>query len=78
VINVSDRPWCFAARSDQILVDQVSNEFSTGLEVLLNYLVICFLVFVLCTPSCFSSRGSVKVCFSSCFSFACIVQVGFI
>jgi hypothetical protein len=42
VIDVSDRPWCFAVRSDQIIVDQVSEEFSTGLEVLLNYLVICF------------------------------------
>jgi hypothetical protein len=42
VIVVFDRPWCFATRSDQIMVGQVSNEFLTGLEVLLNYLVICF------------------------------------
>jgi hypothetical protein len=42
VIVVSDQPWCFVARSDQILVDQVSDDFSTGLEILLNYLVICF------------------------------------
>jgi hypothetical protein len=41
VIDVSDQPWCFAVRSDQIIVDQVSDKFSTGLEVLLNYLVIC-------------------------------------
>ena len=49
VIVVSNRPWCFAARSNQILADQVFDEFSTGLEVLLNYLVIYFesLYFVL-------------------------------
>jgi hypothetical protein len=42
VIDVSNWPWCFTARSNQIFVVQVSDKFSTGLEVLLNYLVICF------------------------------------
>jgi hypothetical protein len=42
VIVVSDRLLCFAVRSDQILVDQVFDKFSTSLEVFLNYLVICF------------------------------------
>ena len=42
LINVSDRPWCFVARSNRIFVVEVSDEFSTGLEVLLIYLVICF------------------------------------
>jgi hypothetical protein len=47
VIVVSSRPWCFAARYDQILVVQVSEEFSTGVEVLFNYLVICIVNFKL-------------------------------
>jgi hypothetical protein len=37
--------------SDQILVDQAFDVFSTGLEVLLNYLVICFEFFALCAPN---------------------------
>jgi hypothetical protein len=41
VIVVSNRP-CFAARFDQIFVVQVSDEFLISIEVLLNYLVICF------------------------------------
>jgi hypothetical protein len=49
VIIVSNRPWCFAVRSDQILVDQVSDKFSTGLEVLLNYLVICMSFCIVCS-----------------------------
>jgi hypothetical protein len=40
-IVVSDRPWCFSARTDQMVV-QVSDEIPTGVEVLFNYLVICF------------------------------------
>ena len=40
------------------------------------YLII--LLFVLWTSSYSNLRGSVSVCFSSCFSFACIFQVGFI
>jgi hypothetical protein len=39
LIDVFDRPWCFSARTDQMVV-QVSNQFSTGVEVF-NYLVIC-------------------------------------
>jgi hypothetical protein len=56
-IIVSDRPWCFSARTDQMVV-QVFDEFSTGVEVLFNYLV-----FALCTPSCSSLRESVKSMF---------------
>jgi hypothetical protein len=41
VIVASDRPWCFSARTDQMIV-QVSDEFPTSVEVLFNYLVICF------------------------------------
>jgi hypothetical protein len=41
VIVASDRPWCFSARTDQVVV-QVSDEFSIGIEVLFNCLVICF------------------------------------
>jgi hypothetical protein len=41
VIVASDRPWCFSARTDQMVV-QVSDEIPTGVEVLFNYLVICF------------------------------------
>jgi hypothetical protein len=41
VIVASDRPWCFSARTDQMVV-QVSDEFPTSVEVLFNYLVICF------------------------------------
>jgi hypothetical protein len=40
VIVASDRPWCFSARTDQVVV-QVSDKFSTGVEVLFNYFVIC-------------------------------------
>jgi hypothetical protein len=39
-IVASDRPWCFSARTDQVVV-QVSDKFSTGVEVLFNYFVIC-------------------------------------
>ena len=35
-------------------------------------------VFVLCAPSYSSLRGSVRVCFSSCFLFTCIFQARFI
>jgi hypothetical protein len=48
------------------MVVQVYDKFSTGVEVLFNYLV-----FVLCTPSYFSLRVSVRVCFYSCF-FICL------
>jgi hypothetical protein len=48
-INVSDRPRCFAARFDQIFVVQVSNEFSTGAKVLLNYLVIYISLCIVCS-----------------------------
>jgi hypothetical protein len=48
------------------MVVQVYDEFLTGVEVLFNYFV-----FVLCTPSCSSLRGSVRVRFSSCF-FICL------
>jgi hypothetical protein len=44
VIVVSNRPWCFATRSNQ-----VSDDFSTGLEVLLNYLVICMSFCIVCS-----------------------------
>ena len=44
-IVVSDWPWCFSARTEQMFV-QVFDEFSTSVEVLFNYLV-----FVLCTPA---------------------------
>jgi hypothetical protein len=40
VIVASDRPWCFSARTDQVVV-QVSDKFSTGVEVLFNHFVIC-------------------------------------
>jgi hypothetical protein len=40
VIIASDRPWCFSARTDQMVV-QVLDKFSTSVEVLFNYLVIC-------------------------------------
>jgi hypothetical protein len=49
VINVSDRPWCFAARFDQIFVVQVSDDFSTGAKVLLNYLVIYMSLCIVCS-----------------------------
>jgi hypothetical protein len=71
-IVASDRPWCFSARTDQVVV-QVSDKFSTGVEVLFNL----FRVFVLCTPIYSSLRGSIRICFL-CFSFACTFQVGFI
>jgi hypothetical protein len=45
-IIVSDRPWCFSAKTDQMVV-QVSDEFSTSVEVLFNYLVICIVNFKL-------------------------------
>jgi hypothetical protein len=48
-INVSDRPRCFAARFDQIFVVKVSNEFSTGAKVLLNYLVIYISLCIICS-----------------------------
>jgi hypothetical protein len=35
VIVASDRPWCFSARTDQVVI-QVSDKFSTGVEVLFN------------------------------------------
>jgi hypothetical protein len=41
LIDVSDQPWCFLVRIDQMVV-QVSDEFPTEVEVLFNYLVICF------------------------------------
>jgi hypothetical protein len=69
VIVVSNRPWCFAAKSDQILVDQVFDKFSTSLEVLLNYLVICMSFCIVCAKL-FQLKGE--------FSFSCIFQVGFI
>jgi hypothetical protein len=72
VIVTSDRPWCFSARTDQMIV-QVSDEFW---PVLKFYLII--LLFVLCAPSYSNLRGSIKICFSSCFSFACTFQAGFI
>jgi hypothetical protein len=55
------------------MIVQVFDEFSIDVEILFNYLV-----FVLCTLSCSSLRRSVSVCFSSCFSFACIFRAGFI
>ena len=55
----------FSTRTHQMVV-QVFDEFSPWVEVLFNYLV-----FVLCTPSYSSLRGSVRVCFSSCF-FICL------
>jgi hypothetical protein len=72
VIVASVRPWCFSARIDQMVI-QVSDEFLTGVEVLLNYFVICIVA-----PSDSSLRGSIRVCFSSCFSSACIFQAEFI
>jgi hypothetical protein len=44
VIVASNRPWCFSARTNQIVV-QVSDKFRTSIEVLFNYLVICFFFF---------------------------------
>jgi hypothetical protein len=41
VIVASHRLWCFLAKTNQMIV-QVSDEFSTGVEFLFNYLVICF------------------------------------
>jgi hypothetical protein len=44
VIDVSDRPWIFRpwcfSRTDQVVV-QVSDKFSTNVEVLFNDFVIC-------------------------------------
>jgi hypothetical protein len=44
VIVVSDWPWCFAVKSDQIFIVQIFDEFSIGAKVLLNYLVIYYCV----------------------------------
>jgi hypothetical protein len=49
------------------MVVQVLDELSTGVEVLFNYLV-----FVLCTPSCSSLRGSVEYVFLVFFFFICL------
>jgi hypothetical protein len=45
-IVVSDWPWCFSGRTNQTVV-QVFDEFSTSIEVLFNYLVICIVNFKL-------------------------------
>jgi hypothetical protein len=55
------------------MVVQVSDEFSTSVEVLFNYLVIC-----LVCSKLFQLEGEFRVYFSSCFSFVCVFQAGFI
>jgi hypothetical protein len=66
--------WCFAARSDCPL--QFSGEFLTCVEAFSKLTCYFFFksVFVWFALSCSSLRGSVRVRFSRCFSFACFLQ----